>query len=686
MSGEVFNNQTNRNVRLSIRNQDTTEFWNGTGWQPDSTSVVADRASGDDTTTWSYEFPAPVAGSSEMRLAAWTFDNGSTTPSERINFASEPADIVVDTVDPVPSIESPSTGDAVVAESITVSGQATDAQGIDRVRVAVRRLGEDSWWNGSDWQDTFVHNEATIDSTSATSAQWSYAFPPPASATPIRATAFAWDSANNISEQTDLVTFTGAASGSAVGISSPEWGATLDGAPISIDGNATFDIRGRSVRVSIRGTNQAGQLTFWNGSSWQAQSTSVAATVADAAATVSPWTYELETVGSDIEEILISAWTSDANGPTASASSKVSVGSTDSVAPSVELLEPEWGTLVTSDSITVSGTVANDQANRAVRLSIRNQDSDEFWNGTGWQEAATSVVAQRADNSDNTTWSYVLPSPTAGSTEIRVAVWTYDEGSPTTSSRVNFEADPAADPSATKVIILAGQSNMMGFGLWDSRPSPGHPVEWSSRLLFSSRDLNQQFGDGVAPFTEWNRYGPERSMAMNLHEADGETIAIVKHAIGSTKIESWQPAGNSPDENHYDGFISHIEDSIDELTSQGRQVEVEAVVWLQGESDSDETVTSYGNYLTDLMTGLEADLDAKLPDPDDLSIVLVQPAIWGPTDGDVAQAMTNYASQRPAVTYIETSDILGRHNGQEVHFDAAGTVEIGNRIAGAIAN
>ena len=63
------------------------------------------------------------------------------------------------------------------------SGTATDDLAVTNVRVAIRDVADQQWWNGTAWQATPVQFEATLTAPGTTSTAWSYAWTPPAAGT-----------------------------------------------------------------------------------------------------------------------------------------------------------------------------------------------------------------------------------------------------------------------------------------------------------------------------------------------------------------------------------------------------------------------------------------------------------------------------------------------------------------------
>ena len=82
---------------------------------------------------------------------------------------------------PTAKITSPLDGSTLpnTTGTMTITGTATDDQGVQHVLVGVKQHNGNGWWNGAanNYQDVFASNEATLTSPGATSTTWSYSVP-----------------------------------------------------------------------------------------------------------------------------------------------------------------------------------------------------------------------------------------------------------------------------------------------------------------------------------------------------------------------------------------------------------------------------------------------------------------------------------------------------------------------------
>ena len=165
------------------------------------------------------------------------------------------------------------------------------------------------------------------------------------------------------------------------------------------------------------------------------------------------------------------------------------------------------------------------------------------------------------------------------------------------------QPEPASDP--IKVLILLGQSNMVGFGLADEFPAEmAAPSE--RRLMLTD--------DGWVPLVPGERNGPEISLAYELSDVWlDETIGIIKVAVGGTGIRAFIPDWSEElvdvtGDGHKGSLYAEVKARIDQATAIS-DVEFIGVVWKQGGSDarSEETAAGYLDYLTSIIEALRQD-------------------------------------------------------------------------------
>jgi hypothetical protein len=256
-----------------------------------------------------------------------------------------------------------------------------------------------------------------------------------------------------------------------------------------------------------------------------------------------------------------------------------------------------------------------------------------------------------------------------------------------------------------KVFILAGQSNMVGWG--DSLQLPEEMRNGNDRVLMfengkwqtlkpfaKARENQKKFG-----MTEFS-FGPEIPFAHELTKAwPDETIGIIKLAVGGTSILTWKLAWTKQDADRvgqgrlgslYEKLISKVEQA-----RKAREIEIVGFLWLQGGGDMKNIAVAkeYLDNLKALVAAVRKDTGVSdLPvlwgtvrrsqDPDDLSD-LVPERIDGPypaiqwvlkAQWDAHQEISG--SQPVVLRDIETHPM-------NVHYNTAGQLEVGKLFAEA---
>ena len=228
-------------------------------------------------------------------------------------------------------------------------------------------------------------------------------------------------------------------------------------------------------------------------------------------------------------------------------------------------------------------------------------------------------------------------------------VYEQGEGKPTLTGEVTLDVakktTPTPEPTPTgkaKVIIMAGQSNMVGHSMVD-RLTPEQLAKYQAGfknvLIYNScnpynpktdkRNLTTNFipvktGMGRIPddTTNWPNwcFGPELGLAEYLSETyPDETFYIIKDATGGTTLhEQWySPSSLSylgrdtlAQNSLYTHLLTRVEEGMELLEENQIDAEIVALLWMQGESDTHQYTTDYAvlwsNFIGDLTTELES--------------------------------------------------------------------------------
>jgi lysophospholipase L1-like esterase len=230
------------------------------------------------------------------------------------------------------------------------------------------------------------------------------------------------------------------------------------------------------------------------------------------------------------------------------------------------------------------------------------------------------------------------------------------------------------------LFIWAGQSNAQGW-MGDAAYYPQEGKE-----LDDSIRLNWTFVDNESSGGKWERlqpqkgrfpkghFGPEVIFSRELKRA-GYHPAIFKYTKGATGLaRDWKVAGKG---GIYDSMVNDLKAAINELESQGFEVQIQAFVWIQGETDAgdEHAANDYYHNLKLLINDLR---NNALHKPD-LKIILgvdeQHPFVKGRPV--VVEAQKRLAEEDENIAF---TSMLGLQKADETHLTPAGLVEHGERI------
>lgn len=254
-----------------------------------------------------------------------------------------------------------------------------------------------------------------------------------------------------------------------------------------------------------------------------------------------------------------------------------------------------------------------------------------------------------------------------------------------------------------KVFILAGQSNMVGWG--DSAKLPDAMQTGSDRVLMfengkwqplkpnrKAQKNQQKFG-----MTEFS-FGPEIAFGHAMAKAwPDETIGIVKLAVGGTSILTWKPDWSEEDANRVgQGRVGSLYRQLLEKVQQARNardIEIVGFVWVQGGGDMKNVAVAkeYLDNLKSLVAAVRKDTGVSdLPflcgsmrrtdDPDDLSD-LTPERIGGPYPAILWVVKAQWDAQKaiPNAHTVILRDI--EKHPMNVHYNTAGQLKVGKLFA-----
>jgi beta-glucanase (GH16 family) len=211
--GRATDDRAVTKVKVTVKDRGTGRYWNpSTGrWQAEwlwyNASVQRPRSR---TTEWSLAFnPGAATGSSRFQATAVAWDDqGRRDPGvARRRFR-------IDTVGgaPTTTITSPTAGALVDEGTLDITGRAADSDGVHLVRVTVRDLGANRYWNAdlAAWQAEWGWFEADLTGHGATTATWSLPFDTTDAGASgrYRVTATSWDVTGRQDETRARIDFT----------------------------------------------------------------------------------------------------------------------------------------------------------------------------------------------------------------------------------------------------------------------------------------------------------------------------------------------------------------------------------------------------------------------------------------------------------------------------------------------
>lgn len=286
----------------------------------------------------------------------------------------------------------------------------------------------------------------------------------------------------------------------------------------------------------------------------------------------------------------------------------------------------------------------------------------------------------------------------------------------------SLAAAPAALAAEYHVYLLAGQSNMEGFGTTaDLGPDMLAPVHGTLIYCGQTRQDAQQadglgvwsqltpgFGTGFRTDGHTNfvsdRFGPELTFARRLRELQpDQRIAIIKYTKGGSSLDAragetwgtWDPHDTRTINgltgiNQYDHMLAvlrraHADHDIDN-DGQPDTLIPAGIIWMQGETDATQADTA--NAYADNLTEIIALFRAAMRD-DDLPVVIgrisdrgvnedTDERVWAFGD-TVRAAQQSLADADPNAALVTSTDAYGYSD--PFHYDSAGYLDLGRRFA-----
>jgi tripartite motif-containing protein 71 len=415
-------------VDVAIQDNDTGLWWDAKTATWTSTQLWSQAASkGVSITNMTYSFP--FVGSDYNRSFTATVRAtdvsgivSATTPSVAFTTAGSTGD----QLPPVSHVTAPALDAVVPPGPVVIQGTTGDNVGVTQVQVAVRDRNTNRWFNGGTGQfvnGPVVWNPASVATPGAFETTWSYSFAGGSVGSgAYYATSRALDAAGNIETDTPFTRFDIAGTGDTLApdtsITTPASGQSFaPGTTIGMNGSASDNTGVNAVQVAIR---DVGSGQWWTGSAWGSGQQWLAATVFSPGASTTGWSFTWPAPGIGSYELHARAVDAASNVDSSPAMAPFSVAPSDTSAPTTTLSTPTNGQSFLLGPISISGSASDDVGVTQVRVSIRNNATLQWWNGSTWGAFAYVPATLLTPGGTTTSWSYSFTPSATGSYGIQV--------------------------------------------------------------------------------------------------------------------------------------------------------------------------------------------------------------------------------------------------------------------------
>ena len=287
-------------------------------------------------------------------------------------------------------------------------------------------------------------------------------------------------------------------------------------------------------------------------------------------------------------------------------------------------------------------------------------------------------------------------------------------------SLLSLIATPLTAEEIRDLVLVAGQSNAVGYDAYASLlpanpgdkavlfwwrcgdPPPdahdstsarqwtslqpqlrGKPIPKSNDSGDTPTGLTRQYGNFGK--TEGG-FGPEMGFSRAWREHGDAPLAIVKVAFSGTSMATdWNPEARGSGGACYRALVEESKTAIAAARARGITLRLRALLWVQGESDANaDAAPRYEEALGKMIARLRQDLET----PDLIALLAVNTRFGdgkNPHVPVIVAAQQALAEKDPLCLYIDTTGaetLVPRH----IHFTAAGTLEVGQRFAAALAD
>ena len=274
------------------------------------------------------------------------------------------------------------------------------------------------------------------------------------------------------------------------------------------------------------------------------------------------------------------------------------------------------------------------------------------------------------------------------------------------NSFINYVSKEVDGEKVAQIIVMAGQSNMEGHSwnskLYDKTPSVMHGYYKkgfeNTKIMFHCNNGSNQslefvpvkVGQGYGT----GSFGPEVGIAQKLQNINyKKEVFLVKYALGATGLyDRWNVNNNN---SLYYEMVNYVDEQIITLEELGFRVEIKALLWMQGEDDSN-SVTGTNDYYENLSNMVENFRDnyEELYGVKNRGIAFVDAGIsdcsaWK-NYVEINNAKKEYSLSNPEKNYYFSTIDNGleyRYDNTDIyHFDATSELKLGELFINELLN
>ena len=247
---------------------------------------------------------------------------------------------------------------------------------------------------------------------------------------------------------------------------------------------------------------------------------------------------------------------------------------------------------------------------------------------------------------------------------------------------------PYKKGSRVRLFVLAGHRNMEGERAFVQElkvlKGKGSLLQNNARIAFKySLGGGYRTSDGwepLGPAGYYDTFGPELSFARELSGKLSGNIAIAKFTHSGTQMNDWTPEGSvAKSRNLYSRFVRFVNETLEEISAKGNQVELAGIFYHVGENDM--SMGQYRRKAPEWLASTVAQSRQDLEMPDLKWFVSQQP----PTDDervnkiDVVAGIEKVAAADKNFIHIKAFDLPEQE--KKLVITTEGIVELGELIA-----